>query len=63
MQTGARAIKENKISAEEVDLCLSNLQESIDSQKEVQKALGIFSFTYSDTFESGSFTFYSEMVL
>ncbi|XP_012569474.1 uncharacterized protein [Cicer arietinum] len=39
MQIGARAIKENKISVEDVDLCLRDLQESIDSQKEVEKAL------------------------
>lgn len=42
MQIGARAIKENKISIEDVDLCLRDLQESIDSQKEIEKALGIF---------------------
>lgn len=41
MQLGARAMKENKISAEEVDVCLRDIQESIDSQKEVEKALGI----------------------
>ncbi|KAL1312848.1 hypothetical protein HN51_039430 [Arachis hypogaea] len=39
MQIGANAIKENKISVEEVDLCLRDLQESIDAQKEVEKAL------------------------
>ncbi|KAK7259094.1 hypothetical protein RIF29_24690 [Crotalaria pallida] len=39
MQIGARAIKENNISVEDVDLCLRDLQESIDSQKEVEKAL------------------------
>lgn len=39
MQIGARAIKENKISVEDVDLCLRDIQESIDSQKEVEKAL------------------------
>lgn len=39
MQIGARAIKENKISVEDVDICLRDLQESIDSQKEVEKAL------------------------
>ncbi|MED6149801.1 hypothetical protein PIB30_066106 [Stylosanthes scabra] len=39
MQIGANAIKQNKISVEEVDLCLRDLQESIDSQKEVEKAL------------------------
>lgn len=39
MQIGAHAIKENKISVEDVDVCLRDLQESIDSQKEVEKAL------------------------
>lgn len=32
-------IKENKISIEEVQLCLEELDESIDSQKQVEKAL------------------------
>ncbi|KAJ7977758.1 Charged multivesicular body protein 7 [Quillaja saponaria] len=39
IQIGSQAIKENMISLEEVDLCLSDLQESIDSQKQVEKAL------------------------
>ncbi|XP_058738426.1 uncharacterized protein LOC131610484 [Vicia villosa] len=39
MQIGAHAMKENKISVEDVDLCLRDVQESIDSQKEVEKAL------------------------
>ena len=39
MQIGARAIKENKISVEDVDLCLRDIQESIDSHKEVENAL------------------------
>ncbi|KAK8509740.1 hypothetical protein V6N13_093590 [Hibiscus sabdariffa] len=39
IQIGARAIKENKISVEEVQLCLEELEESIDSQKQVEKAL------------------------
>ncbi|XP_022757712.1 charged multivesicular body protein 7 isoform X2 [Durio zibethinus] len=39
IQIGARAIKENKISVEEVQLCLEELDESIDSQKQVEKAL------------------------
>lgn len=47
MQIGARAMKENKISVEDVDLCLRDLQESIDSQKEVEKALGTFFFPIS----------------
>lgn len=42
MQIGARAMKENKISVEEVDVCFRDIQESIDSQKEVEKALGIY---------------------
>lgn len=42
MQIGAQAMKENKISVEDVDICLRDLQECIDSQKEVEKALGIF---------------------
>lgn len=46
MQIGARAMKENKISVEDVDLCLRDLQESIDSQKEVEKALGTFFFSH-----------------
>ncbi|WVZ07069.1 hypothetical protein V8G54_020415 [Vigna mungo] len=39
IQIGARAIKENKISVEDVDLCLRDIQESIDSHKEVEKIL------------------------
>ncbi|KAB1999091.1 hypothetical protein ES319_D12G137100v1 [Gossypium barbadense] len=39
IQIGARVIKENKISIEEVQLCLEELDESIDSQKQVEKAL------------------------
>lgn len=46
MQIGAQAIKENKVSVEEVDLCLKDLQESIDSQKELEKALGIFFISF-----------------
>lgn len=49
MQIGARAIKENKISVEDVDLCLRDLQESIDSQKEVEKALGMFCHIFCDS--------------
>lgn len=40
-------MKENKISVEEVDVCLRDIQESIDSQKEVEKALGINFFIIS----------------
>lgn len=39
MQIGARAIKENKISVEDVYLCLRDIQESIDSHKEVENTL------------------------
>ncbi|KAI4301607.1 hypothetical protein L6164_034868 [Bauhinia variegata] len=39
MQIGARAIKEHKINVEEVDLCLRDLQESIDLQKQVESSL------------------------
>ncbi|KAF7804981.1 charged multivesicular body protein 7 [Senna tora] len=51
MQLGARAMKENKISAEEVDVCLRDIQESIDSQKEVEKALELQSGSYTDVEE------------
>lgn len=44
IQIGARAIKENKISVEEVELCLQELDESIDSQKQLENVLGIFFF-------------------
>ncbi|XP_057965644.1 uncharacterized protein LOC131156186 isoform X1 [Malania oleifera] len=40
IQIGARAMKENKISVEEIQLCLQELDESIDSQKQIEKALG-----------------------
>ncbi|CAK9142261.1 unnamed protein product [Ilex paraguariensis] len=40
IQIGARAIKENKISLEEVELCLQELDESLDSQKQVEIVLG-----------------------
>lgn len=46
MQVGAQAMKENKISVEDVDLCLRDFQESIDSQKEVETALGILFLSY-----------------
>ncbi|KAB1224087.1 Charged multivesicular body protein 7 [Morella rubra] len=39
IQIGAQAIKENKISVEEVEFCLQELEESIESQKQVEKAL------------------------
>lgn len=36
-------MKENKISVEEVEFCLQELEESIESQKQVDKALGTLS--------------------
>ncbi|XP_030539703.1 charged multivesicular body protein 7 isoform X1 [Rhodamnia argentea] len=39
IQIGARAMKENKISVGEVELCLEEIDESIDFQKQVEKAL------------------------
>ncbi|XP_012083024.1 uncharacterized protein LOC105642715 isoform X2 [Jatropha curcas] len=39
IQIGAQAMKQNKITVEEVDICLEELEESIDSQKQVEKAL------------------------
>ncbi|KAK9282142.1 hypothetical protein L1049_005054 [Liquidambar formosana] len=39
IQIGARAIKENRISVEEVQLCLQELDETVDSQKQVENAL------------------------
>ncbi|KAM4086894.1 hypothetical protein ACJW30_10G136600 [Castanea mollissima] len=39
IQIGAKAMKENKISVEEVEFCLQELEESIESQKQVDKAL------------------------
>lgn len=43
IQIGAKAMKENKISVEEVEFCLQELEESIESQKQVDKALGTLS--------------------
>lgn len=42
IQIGARAIKENRISVEEVQLRLQELEDSIDLQKQVDNALGNF---------------------
>ncbi|XP_010240814.1 PREDICTED: uncharacterized protein LOC104585580 isoform X2 [Nelumbo nucifera] len=39
IQIGARAIKENGVSVEEVQLCLQELDESVTSQKLVEEAL------------------------
>ncbi|KAM7521363.1 hypothetical protein LguiA_011265 [Lonicera macranthoides] len=39
IQIGARAIKENKISLEEVQVCLQELDESIKSQKQIENVL------------------------
>ncbi|GAB2294388.1 hypothetical protein Dimus_028595 [Dionaea muscipula] len=46
MEVGARAMKENKISVEELELCLHDIEETIDSQKQVNKALE--SMSYAD---------------
>ncbi|XP_021897238.1 uncharacterized protein LOC110814169 isoform X3 [Carica papaya] len=40
IQIGGRIMKENQISFEEVQVCLDKLEEIIDSQKQVEKALG-----------------------
>lgn len=42
IQIGAQAIKENRISVEEVQNSLQELEDSIDSQKQVENALGNF---------------------
>ncbi|KAJ6338427.1 hypothetical protein OIU76_007987 [Salix suchowensis] len=39
IRIGAQAMKQNKISVEEVELCLEELEESNDAQKQVEKAL------------------------
>jgi hypothetical protein len=39
---GAQAVKDNRMSVEEVEFCLQELEESIESQKQVDKALGTF---------------------
>ncbi|KAF5462313.1 hypothetical protein F2P56_018334 [Juglans regia] len=39
IQIGAQAIKENRVNLDEVDICLQELEESIESQKQVDKAL------------------------
>lgn len=44
IRIGAHAIKENRIGVEEVQHCLQELEESIDLQKQVENALGNFSF-------------------
>jgi len=61
MQIGARAIKENKISVEDVDLCLRDIQETIDSHKEVEKILGIFCHVYCGMHLNRAFAVYFEM--
>lgn len=43
IRIGAEAMKQNKITVEEVEHCLEELEESIDAQKQVEKALGILS--------------------
>lgn len=39
IQIGAQAIKKNKISVEELQLCLEELEESIDLQKQAEKVI------------------------
>ncbi|XP_061967533.1 uncharacterized protein LOC133691170 isoform X3 [Populus nigra] len=39
IRIGAEAMKQNKITVEEVEHCLEELEESIDAQKQVEKAL------------------------
>nr|XP_017243281.1 PREDICTED: charged multivesicular body protein 7 isoform X2 [Daucus carota subsp. sativus] len=49
IQIGARAIKENSTSVEEVQRCLEELDESIATQKEVDNVLGsVGSTTYTE---------------
>lgn len=40
IQIGAKAIKENKMSVEEVQHSLQEIDESIDTQKQIENALG-----------------------
>lgn len=40
IQIGAQAIKENKISVEEVQHSLQEIEECIDTQKEIENVLG-----------------------
>ncbi|CAL5433713.1 unnamed protein product [Camellia sinensis] len=40
IQIGARAMKDNRINVEEVQLCLEELEDAIDSQKQVENVLG-----------------------
>ena len=42
MKVGAEAMRENKISIEEVDLCLEDLDTSIRSINQVDELLGNF---------------------
>lgn len=56
IQIGARAIKENGIDVEEVERCLQELGDSIDSQKQVEEALGKF-------FPVSSFFFFVPFIL
>ncbi|THG05846.1 hypothetical protein TEA_003957 [Camellia sinensis var. sinensis] len=39
IQIGARAMKDNRINVEEVQLCLEELEDAIDSQKQVENVL------------------------
>ncbi|XP_020520601.1 charged multivesicular body protein 7 isoform X2 [Amborella trichopoda] len=48
IQIGARAIKENGISMEEVQICLQELNEGASSQKQIDEALQLPPFSYLD---------------
>lgn len=48
IQIGARAIQENRIDVEEVQRCLQELGDSIDSQKQVEEALAESDPSYVD---------------
>ena len=54
IQIGARAIKENSTSVDEVQRCLEELDESIATQKEVDNVLGIalIMMTYHKTYKT-----------
>lgn len=53
IQLGARAIKENHMNVKEVELCLQELDEFMDSQKIIHNALGglyyLLTALYSDS--------------
>lgn len=45
IQIGAKAIKENKISAEEVEDSLQEIEESIDTLKQLENIIGNISYS------------------